>query len=96
MAHDPTRRDGRAADCTGLENRCGSSIPDASSSISATSSADPAEERPDDLASCLALLTRKSPDLALLVERWDGLPEAIRAGIAAMIRAAGSTLKNRP
>jgi hypothetical protein len=26
------------------------------------------------LAFRLALLTRKSPDLALLVERWDSLP----------------------
>ena len=41
-----------------------------------------------DLAFCLALLRRKSPDLALLAERWDALPEALRAGIMAMIRAA--------
>ena len=27
-------------------------------------------------------------DLALVVEQWDGLPEAIRAGILAMIRAS--------
>ena len=39
------------------------------------------------LASCLALLRQKSADLALLVERWDALPEAVRAGIAAMVRA---------
>jgi len=43
---------------------------------------------PNVLASCLALLARKSPDLALLVERWDGLPEAVRAGIVAMVKAA--------
>jgi hypothetical protein len=35
----------------------------------------------------LALLARKSPDLALVVERWAGLPEALRVGIVAMIRA---------
>jgi hypothetical protein len=38
------------------------------------------------LASSLALLARKSPDLALIVERWDTLPEVLRAGILAMIR----------
>jgi len=27
-------------------------------------------------------------DLALLVERWDALPEALRAGIVAMVKAA--------
>ncbi len=41
------------------------------------------------LASCLALLTQKSPDLALVVQRWDSLPDALRAGILAMIEAAG-------
>ena len=39
-------------------------------------------------ADYLALLERKSPDLALLVKRWDTLPEALRAGIMAMIRAS--------
>jgi len=29
------------------------------------------------------------PGLALVVERWTDLPEAIRAGIVAMVRAAG-------
>jgi hypothetical protein len=37
----------------------------------------------------LALLAQKQPDLALVVERWEALPEAIRAGILAMVRAAG-------
>jgi hypothetical protein len=41
------------------------------------------------LASCLALLARKSADLALLVERWDALPETVRAGIVAMVKATG-------
>ncbi len=40
------------------------------------------------LARCLALLTQKSPDLALLVESWDNLPEAVRAGIVAMVKAS--------
>jgi hypothetical protein len=42
----------------------------------------------DVLASCLALLTQQSPDLALLVEPWDQLPDAVRAGIVAMVKAA--------
>jgi hypothetical protein len=41
------------------------------------------------LASCLALLAQKSPDLALVVEHWDNLPEAVRAGIVALVKAAG-------
>ena len=28
------------------------------------------------------------PDLALVVERWDSLPDAVRAGIVAMVKAA--------
>jgi hypothetical protein len=42
------------------------------------------------LASCLAFLSQKSPDLAMVIEHWDSLPDAIRAGIAAMVRAATS------
>ena len=41
------------------------------------------------LASCLALLKTKFPDLALLVERWNALPDAVRAGIVAMVKASG-------
>jgi hypothetical protein len=29
------------------------------------------------------------PDLPLIVERWDTLPEAVRAGIVAMVKASG-------
>ena len=68
------------ADCIGLENRCSH---DASCSESRTS-----KTAGNDLASCLALLAEKSADLALVAERWDGLPEAIRAGIMAMVKTA--------
>jgi hypothetical protein len=34
-------------------------------------------------------LAREAPDLALVVERWEALPEAVRAGIVAMVKAAG-------
>jgi hypothetical protein len=35
----------------------------------------------------LAFLAQKSADLALVVERWESLPEAVRAGITAMVKA---------
>jgi hypothetical protein len=38
----------------------------------------------------LALLARKSNDLALVVERWDRLPDAVRSGIVAMVKAASA------
>ena len=31
-----------------------------------------------------------SPDLAAVIDAWDRLPEAIRAGILAMVKAASS------
>ncbi|MCE9545754.1 MAG: hypothetical protein K8T25_09590 [Planctomycetia bacterium] len=40
------------------------------------------------LASCLAFLDRESPELAAVARAWDTLPEPIRAGVLAMIRAA--------
>jgi len=41
------------------------------------------------LASCLALLVEKDPDLALVLTAWPGLPDALKAGIVAMVKAAG-------
>jgi hypothetical protein len=35
------------------------------------------------------------PDLALVVQAWAGLPAALRAGMVAMIRAAGATAAGR-
>src|SRR5438093_12637257 len=54
---------------TGFEDQQASS---ASSDNSSTSG-----DRENGLASCLALLAPKYPDLALLVERWESLPEAV-------------------
>jgi len=34
------------------------------------------------------MLKNLSPDLAEVVEAWDRLPEAMKAGIAAMVAAA--------
>jgi hypothetical protein len=60
-----------------------------------TSNASVTSDNPEnDLASCLALLARKSADLALLVARWDALPEAVRAGILAMVKAASGPGNN--
>jgi hypothetical protein len=66
---------------TGFEGRAG----DTASAHPVAPSASDAEH----LASCSAPLYRKWPDLALLVERWAALPEAGRAGIVAMVWAAG-------
>jgi len=40
------------------------------------------------LADCLALFSAFDPRLALLIERWAVLPEPVRAGIVAMVKAA--------
>jgi hypothetical protein len=40
----------------------------------------------------LATDTRQTdPDLAAVIDAWDRLPEAVRAGIVAMVRAASGT-----
>jgi len=41
------------------------------------------------VASCVPFLREKGPDLVEVVEAWDKLPEAVRAGIMAMVRASG-------
>jgi len=40
------------------------------------------------LAFCLAFFDRESPELAAVVRSWSTLPEAVRAGIVAMVRAS--------
>jgi hypothetical protein len=40
------------------------------------------------LSLSLSRISQNDPDLALILERWPTLPEAIRAGILAMINAA--------
>ncbi len=39
------------------------------------------------LASCLAFLTEKMPDLASVIDAWNDLPDAVKAGILAMVKA---------
>ena len=43
---------------------------------------------PETLAQTLSCKTQMDPDLARLVEAWTTLPEAICAGIVAMVKAA--------
>jgi hypothetical protein len=40
------------------------------------------------VANCLQYLAKHSPELTLIVERWDTLPEPIRAAILAMINVS--------
>ncbi len=42
------------------------------------------------LASCLALLTPKYPDLALVVNSWPNLPEHIKATIKTLVETANT------
>jgi hypothetical protein len=44
------------------------------------------ENPENDLACFLALLAEKDADLALVVERWPGLPENIKAAIKALVQ----------
>ena len=64
----------------GLQNQFAKS---ATSNLSIASDTDE-----KDLAFCLALLARKSTELALIVERWYNLPLPVRAGIVAMVQAS--------
>jgi hypothetical protein len=50
------------------------------------------EDPENGLAHCLAILAPKYPDLALLVTRWHALPQMVRAGIVAIVRAVQSEL----
>ena len=73
------RRGAGVVERTGFENRRGSDV-----TPSATSTSEPADSH---LASCLALLAEKSPDLAAVVKAWQDLSEAVKAGILAMVKA---------
>jgi hypothetical protein len=75
------RRGAGADERTGFENRRGSDVTPAETSTS---------EIPDDyLAEYLALLGEKQPDLGAVVKAWPTLPEAVKAGILAMVKASG-------
>jgi WD40 repeat protein len=81
------RRGDRVADCAGLENRGATHHPiDVTTNSSTSSNIDP-ESDSAVLASCLALLNQKSPDLALIAERWVKA-EVIRWDISSRRRIA--------
>jgi hypothetical protein len=48
-----------------------------------------ADQQAEPLAHTLAREVQKDPDLARVLTAWPTLPEATRAGIVAMMRAAG-------
>ncbi len=89
-----TRRAPRKAPRTRIEDGSGGGTrtPDKRIMIPPTSDVSPCktstyENTPDVLASCLAFLTENQPDLASVVEAWEALPEAVKAGIVAMVKS---------
>jgi len=46
------------------------------------------ETAPTAWADLLAFLERERPELAEVVRAWDGLPAAIKSGVAALVRTA--------
>jgi len=65
---------------SGLENR---------SAVSEGAETPSTYEKGDScLALCLNQIRQNRPDLASVVEAWDGLSEAVKAGILAMVEAS--------
>ena len=64
----------------GLANRLESDVSDCNSTTY--------ESVEENLAFYLALLSEKSPDLALIVDSWEALSEPVRAGIITMVKVA--------
>ena len=71
----------------GLEGRC---TPDATAANTSTS-AQPPERLAALLGAFAAEIGPAAPDLAAVISAWPGLPKALRAGIVAMVKAAGDT-----
>jgi hypothetical protein len=44
------------------------------------------------LAQTLSRESQSDPDLTLILDRWAALPDAVRAGIVAMVRATSAAL----
>ena len=72
----------------GLKGRCGESI----TSDSANTCDNPA----DPLGVLLGVLRSECPDLAAVVAAWPTLPDAVRAGIVAMVRASAAADAAKP
>ena len=45
------------------------------------------------MVACLVFLRARRPELAEVLDSWEMLPEALRVGILAMVRAAHGTGK---
>ncbi|NOT01404.1 MAG: hypothetical protein HOP29_12335 [Phycisphaerales bacterium] len=82
-----TRRAGLEPATVGLEIRGAESVTDGES----TACAPTAETLGVLLGVFLPKLAETDPELAAVVAAWPTLPDAIRAGIVAMVRASGRT-----
>ena len=81
------RKEGEATRPTGLEPvTCGSG--NQGILVVTTDADDTCQSVEEHSASCSAFLAKNSPDLAVIIDAWADLPEAIRAGIVAMVKAA--------
>ena len=72
-------------EAAGIEPAAGLPEPQISQSLAPTAE--------NTLAHSLACQVEKDPNLKLLVEHWDSLPEPLRAGIIAMVRASAAPAK---
>ena len=68
-------------------------LPDADATDDTTDSANSCDadgQSPESvLAECLLFLAQRMPDLATVVKAWPDLPDAVKAGILAMVKVAG-------
>ena len=78
--NDVSWRGGRVVECAGFENRN-----HATTSNVPTDTYKPAEIR---LSPDLSLNVTNHPELSHLIRVWPDLPEALRAGILAMVKSA--------
>ena len=72
-------------EAAGIEPAAGLPEPQISQSLAPTAE--------NTLAHSLACQVEKDPNLKMLVELWDRLPEPVRAGIVAMVKASSATDK---
>lgn len=80
ICHTLARPEGFEPPTDGLEIRPTDSVtPDAGGRC------DDIEKR---LAECLKYVATASPDLAIVIDAWSDLPEAIRVGILAIVKAS--------
>ena len=76
-------RGGRVVECAGFENRNHATTSDVPTETY--------EAAQNHLSSDLSLNVTNHPELADLIRAWPVLPEALRAGITAMVKSAKQT-----